>query len=75
MKSIIFVGIVFIIFGIIVLAGGNFTYKDKDKVVDIGPIEATVTKEKNIPLSPYVGAVSLVGGIIIVIAGSKRGSL
>jgi hypothetical protein len=65
-------GIVLIALGLAGLAWGGFTYTTSEKVVDIGPIHATRDKTHNIPLPPIVGAVALVGGIVLLVAGKKE---
>lgn len=66
------VGIVLIVLGVISLAYGGITYTTREKVIDIGPIEATAEKKETIPLSPVLGALALVGGIALMIADSRR---
>jgi len=60
------VGVILIVLGIIGLAYGGFTYTTKEKVIDVGPIEATRDKTHSVPLPPIAGAVALVGGIAIL---------
>ena len=66
------VGIVLIVIGLVALAYGGFTYTTREKVLDIGPIEATAERRHTIPLPPVLGAVALIGGIALMIAGAKR---
>ena len=66
------VGILLIILGVISLALGGIGYTKREKVVDIGPIEATAEKHKTIPLPPLLGGVALAGGVVLLIAGSKK---
>lgn len=49
----------------------GITYRSREKVIDVGPIEATVEKQKTIPLSAVFGAIAFVGGIALVILGNK----
>lgn len=64
-------GMVLIVLGIIGLAYGGLTYTTKEKVVDIGPIEATRDKTRSIPIPPIAGAVALIGGIALVASRGK----
>jgi hypothetical protein len=64
-------GIILIVLGICGLAWGGFTYTTNEKVVDIGPIHATREKTHNVPLPPILGAVALVGGIVLLVAGKR----
>jgi hypothetical protein len=66
-------GIALVIIGIVALAYQGVTYTTQKKVVDIGPIQATKEEHHTIPLPPILGALALVGGII-VIASDRRGN-
>jgi hypothetical protein len=65
------IGFVLIVLGLIGIAWGGFTFTTKEKVVDLGPIEATRDKKHTVPLPPIAGVVALVGGIALVAAGKK----
>jgi hypothetical protein len=66
------VGIVLIVIGVISLAIGGISYTRREKVIDLGPIQATAERQKTIPLPPLLGGLALAGGIVLLIAGSKR---
>jgi len=66
------VGIVLIVIGLISLALGGISYTTKEKVVDIGPIEATAERHRSIPMPPLLGGLALTGGVVLLIAGSKK---
>ncbi len=66
------VGFALIAVGVISLAVGGITYTKREKVLDIGPIQATAERQKTIPLPPLLGGLALAGGIVLVIAGSKK---
>jgi uncharacterized membrane protein len=74
MKAATIIGIALIILGIVALAYRGITYTQREKIVDIGPLQATADREKTIPLPPILGGLSLVGGIVLVIVGSKSRS-
>ena len=65
------IGVVLIVLGIAGIAWGGFTYTTQKKVVDLGPIQATRTKEHSVPIPPIAGAVAVIGGIVLVAAGRK----
>jgi len=60
-----------IVVGLMVAIWGGFTYTKREKIVDIGPIEATRTTEKHIPISPVIGVVTLVAGVVLVASGKR----
>ena len=72
MKQITLVGIALIILGIIAFAYQGITYTSREKIIDIGPIQATADTQKTIPLSPLLGGLALVGGIVLVVVGAKK---
>ena len=65
-------GMILIGLGLISLAWGGFTYTTREKVVDIGPIQATREKTHNVPLAPIAGAVALIGGVVLLAAGKRE---
>jgi uncharacterized membrane protein YdcZ (DUF606 family) len=73
MKTYTLIGIILIVIGIIAFAYQGITYTTREKVVDIGPIQMSADKTKTIPLPPILGAIALVGGIVLVVAGSRKG--
>ena len=69
------VAIALIVVGIIALLYGGISYTKREKILDIGPIEATAQTRKTIPLPPLFGALAIVGGIaLFVVEGRKRGA-
>jgi hypothetical protein len=65
-------GIILIILGVVALAYGGISYTRKEEVLDIGPIEATTETRETIPLPPLLGGLALAGGVVLLIARSRR---
>jgi len=65
------IGVLLIVFGVVALVTGGIEYTTREKVLDIGPVEATAEKHKMIPLSPIVGLASIAGGIAVLAVGSR----
>ena len=72
MKPAGIVGIILIIIGIVSLVWGGITYTKQEKVLDLGPIQATAEKQRTVPFPPVLGGICLVGGIVLVIVGSRK---
>ena len=66
------VGIALILFGVVAFAYQGITYTSREQVIDIGPIHATRKTQKTIPLSPVLGGLALVGGIVLVVIGAEK---
>jgi uncharacterized membrane protein len=71
MKPIMVIGIALIALGVVAFAYQGITYTSREKIIDIGPIQATHETRKTIPLSPILGGVSLAGGIVLVLIGNR----
>ena len=72
MRPIAIVGIVLIVLGVAALVYQGFTYTTRETVIDIGPLKATADRQKTVPLSPIVGIVAVAGGVVLLIAGSRK---
>jgi hypothetical protein len=73
MRPKIIIAIILITLGIVAFAYQGITYTTREKVVDLGSIQVTAEKSKTLPLPPIVGAVALVGGILLLVVGSRKG--
>ena len=71
MKTATLAGLLLIVLGVVALAYQGFTYTTHKKVLDMGPIQATKEERHTIPLPPILGAIALIGGIVLVAAGRK----
>jgi len=71
MKMASIAGGVLIVLGVIAFAYQGVTYTTHKKVLGVGPIQATKTEHKTIPLPPILGGIAIVGGIILMMAGAK----
>jgi len=65
-------GLILIGLGLLGLAWGGFTYTTRQKVIDVGPIHATRDKRHYVTVLPIVGAVALIGGILLLVARNKE---
>jgi hypothetical protein len=72
MKAPTLVGVLLIVLAVIAFGYQGITYTKREKVLDIGPLQATAEKKETIPLPPILGAVALAGGVVLVFIGAKR---
>jgi uncharacterized membrane protein YidH (DUF202 family) len=64
--------ILLIVVGVAALAYGGLSYTRREKIVDIGPIEATAERRETIPLPPIVGALAIAGGVAMLVMGGRK---
>mgnify|MGYP003577515250 FL=1 len=72
MEPAVIIGVILIILGVVALAYQGITYTTQEKVVDLGPLKVEAKKEKTIPLPPLLGALLLVGGVVLVAVSARR---
>jgi hypothetical protein len=72
MRPAVLIGILLIVFGVLALVYQGFSYTKEEKVLDIGPIEATAETKETVPLPPILGGIALVSGAALVILGNKK---
>ena len=65
-------GFALVVLGILALVYGGISYNRERTIVDVGPFKATATEHKNIPFSPIVGGIALLGGVLLLVAPRKR---
>ena len=65
-------GTVLIIIGILMMAYTGFTYITTKKVIDVGSIQVNQEESHPVQWSPYVGAILLAGGVILIASDRKK---
>ncbi len=72
MKPKTIAAIVLIAVGILSFAYQGFTYRTRDESIELGPVTITTERTRTIPLPPIVGAVAIVGGIVLLFLNRKQ---
>jgi hypothetical protein len=65
-------GLVLVIVGLVALMWGGIFWTDRDTVIDAGPLQVETAEREGVALPPVLGAVALVGGIILLVIPSRR---
>jgi drug/metabolite transporter (DMT)-like permease len=73
MKPTTVLGVLLIVLGVAALIYQGITYTSRETIVDIGPVHATADRQKTLPLPPALGAAAVVGGVVLLVAGARRG--
>ncbi len=72
MKQTTIFAILLIALGIIAFAYEGITYKTREKAVDLGDLQISTETTKRIPIPTIVGAITLVGGIVLLVTSNKK---
>lgn len=72
MKPGAIIGLVLIVLGVLALALGGFSFTQKEKVLDVGPVEATAEDKETVAVPPLLGVLAIVGGVVLVAASARR---
>lgn len=65
-------GAVLVIVGLVGLLWGGVFWTRERTVLDIGPIEAKAQEREGVPISPIVGGLVLVAGVVLLIVPSRK---
>jgi hypothetical protein len=65
-------GFALMILGVLALVYGGIGYGRQRTVLDVGPIKATATQQDHIPLSPVVGGIVMISGIVLLTLPRRR---
>jgi uncharacterized membrane protein YidH (DUF202 family) len=66
------IAIVLIVLGVIGLVAGGVSWTQREKVVDLGPVEVTREERERIPLPPIIGGLLLVAGVVLLVANGRK---
>ena len=74
MKPISWFGIALIVLGSLVLAYQGINYTRQKNVLNVGSVHLTTETHERIPLSPILGGLAVVGGVVLLVAGARNKS-
>ena len=64
-------GVILVVLGVLALVYQGFSYTTQKKVLDVGPIQATKEEHHTVPPPPILGALALIGGVVILVSDRK----
>lgn len=71
MKAATIVGVLLVILGVVGFAMGGFSFTHEKKDVDVGPVQISHESTKHVPIPPILSGLAMVGGIALIVVGSK----
>ena len=66
------IGLVLIVIGIVALVWGGVFWTNRDTIIDAGPLEVSKENREGVPMPPILGAIALVGGIVLLALPDRR---
>jgi uncharacterized membrane protein YidH (DUF202 family) len=73
MRSNVILAILLIAAGIAAFVYQGFTYQTREKVIDLGSVQVTADRTKTVPIPPILGAIAIVGGIVLLVVDGRKG--
>ena len=67
MKVGTLVGIILVVLGLVGIAYGGISYRQRREVARFGPLQVTTREERTIPISPIVGGVAILAGVALIV--------
>lgn len=71
MKPSTIAGMVLLVLGLVALLSGGIRYTKNEKVLDVGPVEATVEKHERVAIPPIVGGLAVAAGVVLLFVGRR----
>lgn len=65
-------GFLLVVAGVLALVYGGITYNRERTVIDLGAIKATATEQHNVPFSPVLGGILVLGGVLLLVMRRRQ---
>jgi len=72
MRPTTIVGVLLIVLGVVMLVTGGYSYEKRDKVLDAGPLQATVQHDKRVTIPPVLSGIVLAAGVALLFVGDRQ---
>jgi uncharacterized membrane protein HdeD (DUF308 family) len=67
-------GIILIVAGILMFIFNGINFTTEKKVVDLGPVEINKKEKKSVGWPVYAGGIVTLAGVLVLVAGNKKGN-
>jgi UDP-N-acetylmuramyl pentapeptide phosphotransferase/UDP-N-acetylglucosamine-1-phosphate transferase len=67
-------GLILLVFGLVALLWGGIFWKNRDTVVDAGPLKIQTEKHHGIAIPPVVGGIAIVAGVVLLVLPRRTAS-
>ena len=66
------IGLLLVVVGTAAFFFQEFTYRQRETVVKVGPLSVTAETDKSLPLSPILGGIGVVCGAVLIAVGARK---
>lgn len=73
MKVATLAGLVLLVLGIVGFVAGGFSFGRKETLLQVGDMKVSARTREQVPLSPILSGIAVVGGIALIAAGARGG--
>lgn len=71
-RLLTFLGLALILAGCLALAYREIRYTRREKVLDAGPLQASMDVRDSLDIPPVVGGLVVAGGVVLVVLGVRK---
>ncbi len=72
MKPTTILGVLLLVLGLVMLLTGGFSYKKDERVLDAGPLQATMEHTKRLDFPPIVSGLVMAAGVALLFVGGRQ---
>ena len=66
------IGLLVVIAGVVLLVNQGFSYTKRTKLIDAGPVQASVDHTEHVYAGPLMGVCCIAGGVALILLGGRR---
>ena len=66
------VGALLILAGVIMFSVGGFSFRSKERVAEVGPVEVTAERKRSVAVPPVLAGLAVIGGLVLIVASRRR---
>ncbi len=69
---LIVMGVLLVVLGTLALFSGELLYRQRETVVEVGPLIVTADTQKSVPLPPIFGGIGMACGAVMIAVGARK---
>jgi len=66
------VGALLILAGVIMFSVGGLSFRSKERVAEVGPVEVTAERKRSVAVPPVLAGLAVIGGLVLIVATRRR---